>query len=129
MRITAEFESLAEFQAFLEQKGIEPPKAAVAKENTAPETAKEPDAEAEPETTKEPDAEAEPPAAEPPEEPSTISLDKIQKAGAQLLSKDKGKKAAVRELFKAYGIKSLQDLIPSQYNAFAEDLIGLGATL
>ena len=117
MRITAEFESLAEFQAFLEQKGIEPPKAAVAKENTAPETAKEPD------------AEAEPPAAEPPEEPSTISLDKIQKAGAQLLSKDKGKKAAVRELFKAYGIKSLQDLIPSQYNAFAEDLIGLGATL
>lgn len=57
----------------------------------------------------------------------TVTLDKIKAAGAGLAAQ--GKTAQLMELITKYGVKSILDLKPTQFDAMANDLRALGASL
>ena len=56
----------------------------------------------------------------------TVTLDKIKAAGAGLAAQ--GKTAQLMELITKYGVKSILDLKPTQFDAMAADLV-IGASL
>lgn len=53
----------------------------------------------------------------------------ISLAGARLIQKDPAKIQAVHELLEKYGVKATKDLPEDSVDAFAEDLLGLGAEI
>ena len=88
----------------------------------------EPQPEPKPEPQPEPKPEPAPePAPEPKPAQAYYTLDQVQRAAAQL--RDQGRLKAVTDLFPEYGIKKLSDLDGDKLQAFAERLVGLGATL
>ena len=64
---------------------------------------------------------------EPELEPKTLDLDTISRAGAALI--DQGKMQDVLQLLQRYNVMAVNQLDPSQFPAFADDLRALGASI
>ena len=56
-----------------------------------------------------------------------VTLDALSRAGAALI--DQGKIASVLEILRKYGVQALNQLDPSMFAAFADDLRTLGAVI
>lgn len=144
MRITAEFKDLDEFLAFVKNKGvdvveihgdgktiqeIDPNRVGGATLEELKEWEKEQAAltVTDPRTVSVVPTEAPPQPA--PEEEKTYSLAALQKAAADLLTKDKNLRPLMKEKLKEYKVSAMRELPVTSYGEFAGFLQELGATV
>lgn len=116
MRLTLEFDSWDELMHWMQSTAVEcvePDPELIGLAKKAPEPEAVPAPVPEPAPVKEP----------------AYTMDVIAGAMAALIDQGKEKMAQVAETIQKYGVPAINELDPSNYDAFAEDLKALGAAL
>lgn len=116
MKLTLEFDSWDELMHWMQSTAVEcvePEQNMINPAEMTPEPEAVPDPVPEPAPVKEP----------------SYTMDMIAGAMAALIDQGKEKMAQVAETIQKYGVPAINELDPSNYDAFAEDLKALGAAL